>query len=100
MIDSAQPSPKRGYLKTLKVPEPVWVNLAMVYPVDASDGVHLEGGIDFRAVVPGDLKMWNRMTSGHWVAFVAFSYRSGEGYTRVSQWVLADAVKPRTDGRG
>ena len=92
MFDDNSPGPPGSrYLRPVRPAKPVWVNLAIVYPFTSS-GKRFDGGMDLQAVVEGTLKMWDRAVTGQWVAWVVFSI----GRAPASQWVPADAVKPRT----
>lgn len=88
---------KGGHLRMVKPPRPVWINLALAYPIPGDPPVILEDGLDLRSVVPGTLLMWNRASTGQWVGWVAFRLRGDRGSARVSQWILADALRPRAD---
>ncbi|NKE55411.1 hypothetical protein FXN61_00630 [Lentzea sp. PSKA42] len=54
--------------------------------------------LDMQGTVPGELRLWHLTTTGHWVGYVEFAVKAGDqGGVRVSQWVMEDALKPRTD---
>jgi hypothetical protein len=84
-----------GHLEVLKVPEPVWVDLRAVYRADGRRAVVFPDGMDLRATVAGLVKMWGRATTGQRIAWVAFTISSAGRTTRVGQWVLEDALRPR-----
>jgi hypothetical protein len=73
------------------------VNLRRVWPAGDPRGV-VPGGLDLKGVVQGELLLWHRTTTGHWLGYVRFSIPAGDGGggVRVSQWVLADALRLRT----
>ncbi|GAB3499764.1 hypothetical protein [Amycolatopsis cihanbeyliensis] len=94
MFDQPVPE-RRGYLRMIRPARPVWVNLALVYPSVSGLRVRLPDGLDLRAIVPGELMIWDRATTGHWVGWTMFVLTGGSGAAKVSQWVLAEALRPR-----
>lgn len=88
--------PKRSPSRKVDPPKPVLVNLYRVWPAGGPRG-DVDGGLDVLAVVPGELLMWHRTNTGHWLGYVQFSVRagSGDGGTRMWQWVHADALRPQ-----
>ncbi|MFE5570646.1 hypothetical protein ACFQ68_37025 [Amycolatopsis japonica] len=97
MSDSA----RRGddgapYVHAVEPPKPVWVDLRVVFPVDTPRG-SLPDGLDLTGTVPGTLSTWAATVTGHWVGWVTFPLGiPGEGASWHRQWVLADALKPRS----
>lgn len=85
----------RGHLRPVVPPRPVWVDLGVVYPLRERPRVVLDDGVDLQARVPGELKMWHRATTGHWIGWVVFSIKTGNGSAPQGQWVFADALSPR-----
>jgi hypothetical protein len=53
-------------------------------------------GMDLQATVPGSLSLWSITTTGHWVGYVSFTIHKADAGAAVTQWVLADALRPRT----
>ncbi|MEU7528597.1 hypothetical protein AB0A74_22895 [Saccharothrix sp. NPDC042600] len=97
MFDKLRPEPPAGGRQiVVKPPRPVWVDLGTVYRVGAPRR-SVPNGIDLQATVPGELRLWDLSTTGHWAGFVTFAVSSGRGRASVGQWVLADALRPRTD---
>ncbi|MEU0512570.1 hypothetical protein [Amycolatopsis sp. NPDC006125] len=94
MFENVPVLPTAGHLQVLRTPLRVWVNLSKVYPDSATNENHPQG-VDLRATVPGLLKMWDRTTTGKRLAWVAFTIGSAATRSRVGQWVLADAIRPR-----
>ncbi|MBA0125854.1 hypothetical protein H0B56_09900 [Haloechinothrix sp. YIM 98757] len=95
-----QPAPeRRGHLRPVKPPKAVWVDLGAVYPIADRPRLFLADGLDLQMTVPGELRMWDRTTTGHWVGWVTFPVRSGTGTAQQGQWVLSDALTPRLDTR-
>lgn len=94
MFEDSRLPERRGHLETLKAPIRVRVDLTKVYPVDSTTVVEPDG-TDLQATVPGLLKMWNRTTTGHRLAWVSFTISSPRSAARVGTWVLADAIRPR-----
>ncbi|MEV4317087.1 hypothetical protein [Actinocrispum sp. NPDC049592] len=86
---------RNGNTEYLKQPLDVWVSLSVVYPIGRPAEPQSDG-LDLQAEVPGQLRMWKRTTTGHWAGFVTFPIQDGRGESsRVSQWVLAPALRPR-----
>ncbi len=85
------------YVHVLDPPRPVWVELRHVFPIDAPRGT-LPDGLDVTGIVPGTLGKWAATVTGHWVGWVTYPLGvPAEGGTWHRQWILSDALKPRTD---
>jgi hypothetical protein len=74
----------------------VWVDLGAVFQMDRPRRV-VPDGMDLQATVPGSLSLWSITTTGHWVGYVSFAICKADAGTAVAEWVLADALRPRTD---
>jgi hypothetical protein len=74
----------------------VWVDLGAVFRIDRPRRV-VPDGMDLQATVPGLLSLWSMTTTGHWVGYVSFTIRKADAGAAVTQWVLADALRPRSD---
>ncbi|MEU3623472.1 hypothetical protein BS329_27535 [Amycolatopsis coloradensis] len=91
--DTSPPGPR--HLHMVRPNQPVWVDLKLVYAVGPAK-TRLPDGLDLTATVPGLLGMWRATTTGHWVGWVTFQLGPvGRGGTTHSQWVLAEALRPR-----
>jgi hypothetical protein len=94
----ASPVPRRaGHPVTLRPPRPVWVDLAVVYPVSARPTHSVPDGLDLQARVPGTLHVWDLTTTGSWVGYAVFEIHGGGRAVSTSQWVPAAALSPRAD---
>lgn len=77
--------------------QPVWLDLAKVYPVDSTEAT-VPDGLDLQARTPATLKMRGRTTTGHLIGWVAYSTGApGKGAVPHGQWVLWDAITERTE---
>jgi hypothetical protein len=74
----------------------VWVDLGAVFRIERSRRV-VPDGMDLQATVLGLLSLWSMTTTGHWVGYVSFTIRKADAGAAVAQWVLADALRPRSD---
>ena len=92
----AEPPPKFGRRIDVRPSKPVWVHLNLVYPVGRT-WKHCPDGLDLQERVPGELMMWERTTTGHWVGYVSFGVCGAGSAVRMGQWVLSDALEPRVD---
>lgn len=93
----SKPPRSRGYLRPVKPPLPVWVDLGVVYPLPERPTHALADGVDLQATVAGELQMWNRTTTGYWIGWVEFRISTGSGSAPASQWIMASALSPRVD---
>ncbi len=93
MLDTGDTRPP-GHLHSFRPPRPVWVNLSLVYPIDAVKAA-VPDGLDLTSVVPGMLDMWQATTTGHWVGYVRFMINPGHGGAHHEQWIMAEAMRPR-----
>ncbi|SEF34294.1 hypothetical protein SAMN05421837_107308 [Amycolatopsis pretoriensis] len=101
MFDVSNPEPPPGLndIRSIRGGRPVWVDLARAYPLGEPLGIYPHG-IDLQAVVPGDLRMWRRATTGQWVGWCNFKIggADGAGGSRTSHFVVPNALEPRREG--
>ena len=95
-FEEAKPPRKTGLQVVCKPPKPVWVDLGAVFRIERPRE-HFSEGLDLQARIPGELSIWEKTTTGHWVGYVAFVMPKEGAGVRVAQWVLADALAPRDD---
>ncbi|WP_246361257.1 hypothetical protein [Haloechinothrix aidingensis] len=100
MFDNQPTLERRGRRSAIRPPKPVWVDLGAVYPLRQRPRLFLVDGLDLQATVPGELSMWDRTTTGHWIGWVTFPVSSGAGTAWLNQWIFASALTPRIDAPG
>ncbi|HEX3785030.1 MAG TPA: hypothetical protein VHX38_35680 [Pseudonocardiaceae bacterium] len=80
--------------RAVRPPQPVWINLAAVYPLREKPPQIFPHGLDLQATVPGRLHLWAMTTTGQWVGWVIYEAPSLRG---ASGWIFAHALEPRLD---
>jgi hypothetical protein len=92
----SEPPERRGVLIAVRPPRAVWVDLGAVFRIDRPRRV-VPDGMDLQATVLGLLSLWSMTTTGHWVGYVSFAIRKADAGAAVTQWVLAEVLRPRSD---
>ncbi len=100
MVDSiGQRDRRNGHAVYLQPPRPVWVDLAVVFPLRGGRPTRsIPDALDLQARVPGTLSSWHLTTTGDWVGYCRFDIRHGDMVVVTSQWVPAEALEERADG--
>lgn len=88
---------KDGHGVFYQPPRPVWIDLAVVYPLRGRPSRSVPDGLDLQARVPGTLSEWRMTTTGHWVGYCSFKVKQGELVIGMSQWIAAEALQQRAD---
>lgn len=86
-------------------PTPVLVRLPDAIarsPAKLGAGVSLRiraGGLDLDQTVPGRLLAWATVSTGEWLAYIAFRVKTGNdmGWIDITQWCPASAITPTTE---
>lgn len=85
--------------EAVRPPEPVWLDLALVYPVAEDCPLVVPGGRDLQAEVPAEVTLRDVATTGHELVYVRYDAPHDGEFSRTAQWVLRWAVRPREDGQ-